>query len=516
MRKLNLILFYITFSLASLSINFEKFDSDVKLLKSRSDFNNKKIYSYKQLQMDLKLIQRLLIEIHPNSEIYLDNGELTKLFNKSLKYIEDGMDYYTYYNFLHIILDKIGDGNIQLVHSKIKEINFKRASKVPFKIELVGNEVYFASGGFDIPFGAEILQINDISIDKILNKLSIYTFTDGESIAHKYRNLELSTNFSDFYFNYYGEFDSFNIKYLYKNRLNEVLIPSKNITEEDLEINNNQTVDNEILYKRLDSETAYIGLLGEIPFDYAKEEFEILFKALKRSKTKNLILDIRNYFDGDEDILLELLSYFISENIAYTYPAKFINQEIPYKEYILNSQEDLLALEKEMNETIFSKSINKFELKFSEKFVKSNYDNKFSGQIFILLNSSVVNNSVRFLSTLEHYTESISIGEETKGGALITNDKANLIYELPNTGIILKLPHKEIELQINQIYSFARGVIPDQIFLKNYDEFISRNKDTQLERLIWELEQDRLLEEELERIRLEEISDENQYIDNDL
>jgi C-terminal processing protease CtpA/Prc len=160
-----------------------------------------------------------------------------------------------------------------------------------------------------------------------------------------------------------------------------------------------------------------------------KKTFAAYFKSFKESKTKNLVIDLRDNQGGDIENGEELLSYLLDNpfNILEKGPTSGI----------INPKE-----------------------------------NAFSGKVFVLINGGSFSNSGIISSYLQKVKRAVFIGEEAGGNRAVLNGNPKTGI-LPNTKIYYEIP-SAVYLMRTDIKNDGHGTFPDYEIHSSAEDIIAK------------------------------------------
>ncbi len=460
-----------------------------------------------QLQSDYKLIEQMVLEVHPGTYRYNDESsiikELKELREKFQKPMSPGEAYLTMAKLTAAIQcdhTKPGFNNQTKI---INSVIHGQPDKLPFTFKWFEKRmilIYDATSANLLNRGTEVLSINGVPVSQIRETMLPYISADGATDNNRIRKMEV-----DGYDFRYNSFDVF-YPLLFPIDSNKVELE---IITKGIDLSSNIEVNTvtregraEVLINRYTEfpssrddlwsfkitednigilEANSFGLMGwkALSIDY-KAFLEKAFKSLEEKKTQSLVIDIRDNTGGNDEMAVELFSYLdINESItreAYREGrTRYLEFPEPLKNNVQTWGEDpwffnLNTDEQDGEYYIFKENPdNKSYLKQSE--------NVFKGEIYLLTSSN--NTSLAYYTALNFRRQGLGkiIGQETGGNMKGINGGQILFLKLPNSGI-------EIDFSIMGGFVYGdqlnNGVIPDIEVLPTLNQ-IKNGDDAELE-----------------------------------
>ena len=471
------------------------------------DLSEIKLLSKEELLADYKLLEAMIMKVHPGTFRYNDSSSIQKAFDELERKFQSSLSVGETY----LALSKLTAG-LKCDHTQVgfnnqdkivNSIIHRQADKLPFSFQWIDEKMfvdYNASESNELIRGTEVFTINGVSVKKILNALLPYVAADGSTDKSRVNKLEVEA--FDFRYNAFDVFyplvfpiDDGNLNLIILDENKNLKTTSvKAITRKDR---------CEKLYERypdfpkskddlwgleiLENKTAILsinsfGLMGwkKMTIDY-KAFLSNAFKTIKEKNIEHLILDTRISTGGNDEIVDELLTYFDCRNQTEnktdfqgrTRYLKFPEELKPYiktwgdEPWFYNLEPD--EIDKKTGYYIFNEAFasNK-EFK-----IKKDY---FQGNTYLLTSPANASLSFYLAKNFRDYKIGEIIGEETGGNLQGINGGQILFFKLPNSGI---------EIDIPVMGSFAlgdvsdSGVIPD-IEVSNNMKSLKNGVDLQL------------------------------------
>ncbi|SEL48946.1 C-terminal processing protease CtpA/Prc, contains a PDZ domain [Aquimarina amphilecti] len=300
----------------------------------------------------------------------------------------------------------------------------------------------------DIKIGAELKSINGRSIDEVLQK--IYPQISAERSYLKNAQIE-SLTLSRFYWQVFGEQKVFNVELFIEGKRKEIRVDAIKALE-DFEMRRDDIINHKRVFA-FKSKAAYLnpGSFAGNEDDY-RTFIDSAFIEIKKSQTKNLIIDLRNNPGGNDSFSDYMVSYIAGKPFKWFSKFQLKTSQL-LKEHVRQTKDTTEAFWKsvlghkngEIYDYDFGFYVPKPELK------------RFKGKVYVLVNRQSYSQSTVTAAQIQDYNLGVIVGEET---AEYSNLYASIFsFKLPETGIIVDVPKGLIE-RINSKKQDL-GVIPE-------------------------------------------------------
>lgn len=363
-----------------------------------------------------------------------------------------------------------------------KEVSDKKV--LPFYVKVINGKLYLLNdcSDFSIPTGSHILSINGKSGNDILNAILPGIPADGYIQTRKIKLLEryffnTFQGFDLYYYLFADRSNTFKIDYLTFGTNLKKTITLKGISSEERKeiLLHRYNIDEEIWFKtpspkfEINNKDNYAVLTVSRSF-YDKKldpNFDSLlfsaFHSIKERKIENLILDLRNNEGGDEYQQMELMSYLydkpfrLYQNIYLSHldfrPLKPVIIERDTSALLFNNDDQYM---RRINDNLW---INNYE--YSDNLqLKDPKPNVFKGKLYVLMNGTCFSSAADLISDLKKTTDAVFIGEESGGTFEGPTGGDDIVIQLPNSKIMVRISPN---LQIGYLYQKhpnGRGVLP--------------------------------------------------------
>lgn len=456
--------------------------------KSHSSYLTKK-YSPEQLKQDLKILESVILRMHPVIGIYKPREYYVAMFDSLKQTITDSLPEKQFRIKLKLALDELHCGHTEVMYSMgyTRESAKMEFNYAPYYFMPVQNKVYMLASvnrkkDTLIKKGAEITAINGVSVDSMLNYCRRFISTDGYNKTGKDRFLKIG--FNSYYPALFGRPDTFNVEFKSNSHLEQVKFPAIKVKslpaftfgnkDDSLYVKFKSA---QVKYRFIDSskKTMVVKISA-----FSRKKFKIayskVFAQLKENNSENLVIDLRNNGGGSIANAYKLLSYLIDEPMPQTLRTSV--KSYPEKKYTHGNG-------------IFKMMRFTFRL-IAKKKTENGYDNytytikpgkkdHFKGKVIVLVNGGSFSASCLVAAYLKHKDRAVFVGEETAGAIEGCNAGITPYYRLPNTGVRVRIPAFRIVHDVSSNIT-GRGIIPD--YKTSYTiKDVFEKKDVDLEKV---------------------------------
>lgn len=441
----------------------------------------RKKYSPAQLKQDADLIKNIVLSMHPVIGIYNSRDYYTNLFDSYIGSLNDSLDEKQFRIRTKIVLDQLHCGHTE---SLLSRAYYKEAAKQtynfsPYFFIPIKNKVYMLAAlnkkkDTLIKKGVEIISINGVSTDSIIRYSKRFISSDGFNQTGKEHYLQLG--FNSFYPSLFGRPDTFTVDYLVGTTLKRTkykAIKLKTIPPLPLAIKTDSSFTHYHLAKMkfgyLDEENVTMHLkLDAFSRKRSKMAYRKIFRELKKNKTENLIIDLRNNGGGSLENCYNLLSYLL--DTAQTQTLRTSIRSYPYKKYtalpviykLMRFGLGTISKKKTINDT------DNFVYTIKPK-KKYHYNNK----IYVLINGGSFSASCLVAAYLKANNKAVFVGEETAGAIEGCNAGITPYYTLPNTKAKIRMPAFRIVHDVSPNIT-GHGIVPDHKIEYGISDILSR------------------------------------------
>ncbi len=446
---------------------------------------NKPVFLTKsQVLEDLHWLRFSLEYVHPRLYKYDTKKTVDARFDSLEKVIGkkiSGLD------FLALITKanaKVHCGHLYTIAQGNLSNEVLKKKVLPFYIRIVDGKLYLFNdcSEFSIPNGSHILSINGKSDTDILNAILPGIPADGYIQTRKIKLAEryffyAFQGFDLYYYLFTDRSNVFKIDYLTFGTNHKKTITLKGISSEERKeiLLHRYNIDEEIWFKTPspkfetnDKDNYAVLTVSRSFYDKTIDpNFDSLlsssFHSIKEKKIDKLILDLRNNEGGDEYQQMELMSYLydkpfrLYQNIYLSHldfrPLKRVIIERDTAELLFNNDDEYM---RKVNDNLW---INNYE--YSDNLqLKDPKPNVFKGKLYVLMNGTCFSSAGDLISDLKKTTDAVFIGEESGGTFEGPTGGNDIVIELPNSKIMVRISPN---LQIGYLYQkhpIGRGVLP--------------------------------------------------------
>ncbi|HVI48238.1 MAG TPA: S41 family peptidase [Chitinophaga sp.] len=448
------------------------------------------------LLTDFDLMSKILQHQHPNIYKFTDSVTFRHSIDSLRSNIIRHPTIYTF--FTNLPSNLVRDAHLSLSPSNdySKEL-YSDMHFFPFPVIIERGRMFVDIKGEQIPFGTEILSINDVSVKDILQRLSRLSNSDG------YTNNGIDRVNYDFQF-YYGittpEARSFKIVYKDpgSSKTSHITLPAlapaaayHSTNRRVLPVNTLQRAYN-IYTDFLENEQTGVLTVNTFSLGEAEayKEFSKFFKEVNKRKFKQVIIDIRSNYGGDPAISSLLYSFLSDKPFTNIYNYRTHTIDISYPEYVVDGSNRRVSEEDIRNNKNFyyqrfdrdSSGIYNGNARLKEGLLENYPPDKdaFHGRVFVLTGGGTISAATYFATLVQKNKRGIITGKETGSGEASTTAAWFVQYLLPGTKSILTVPRTEIYF-FNATTDNGHGVIPDkEVPLPAFIQYLQAGKDPEL------------------------------------
>jgi C-terminal processing protease CtpA/Prc len=489
--KFNYLYLIIATSVLFSCVSKEKFNTQIKAK-----------HSLIQLKEDLNVIKTALEEGHPGLYWYISKQKLDFKFDSINKVLTDATTSLQFYRMVAPIVSEVKCGHTRLVYpglrlNKFQKDSVKKVGTAPLNqlyYFVDSNKIYVESvSNKDLvnPLKAtEVLAIDSIPASEIIKKTKSLFGSDGYN--QTFYNHVLTKSLAAYYYLQFGRKDSSILQlkkinkpdsaYNYVIKILKIGKPSgevKKLTPEeikkiDLEKRLAKKQKRKDKYKGFDTDgspilslkydtvlnSTAIMKVKSFSADGAnhKKFFKESFDQLKEKAIQNLILDLRDNGGGSLSACNKLFRYLYNQPHQYTGRADMVNRYFNTSKYISNK--GLNGYKSPIRLLSIKKDSSGFYTKLSTSKILKPLENSFNNNLIVLINGYSFSATSLLSANLQSVNRGYFIGEETGGGYNQCTAGSIPFINLPNTGLKLRLPLKEIKITQPKTL-IGRGVFPN-------------------------------------------------------
>lgn len=178
----------------------------------------------------------------------------------------------------------------------LSESKFPFRRLFPFETKFINDKLFVIKNLTilnSIPIGSEIIEINNKSINQVINEWS--KLVSYENLAYRNRQITMPVNIS-----IWNDFNSFKIKYIdYKSKTIKTKRVSGSVCSNIYHfLKSKHEKPQELFYKELTPDIGYIGFFSCMDLENYENFYKSTFNELKNKGIKHLIIDIRDNGGG--------------------------------------------------------------------------------------------------------------------------------------------------------------------------------------------------------------------------
>lgn len=473
-----------------------------------------------ELVKDVDFVYKLLTKGHPGVYWYIKKEQLDFKFDSLKRTLTEPLTTKQFYRKLApLVADiKCGHTRLILVTKKLDKKEKDSIEKLGKPIQQLGykiveDKLYVNSYNkklTQVKKGDEILAINGTSSQDIINNLSVNYASDGYNKTFK--TAVLNRAFIPWYTAIYENKDTLDFKIKKRDSVfnlalttikkeekkdsltvkkpaiklsKDSILVLKKIAEEKRKVRykgsdelKKPLLDLQFLEK--DSSVAYLKVKSfSFPYADFSRFFKESFMAIKKGKTKNLILDLRDNGGGSLAACRNLFSYLVDKDFVYLRESEIERKFNPYwhGKGIGNALKGITF--ELMTSSVLDKEDGSYKLDY--KGMKPLHPNKnhYDGKLYVLINGYSFSASALLSANLKQINRATFVGQETGGGFNGCVAGNIPVLNLPNSKLKLRmgmfpvLPNAHTE-------TIGRGIFPDQEIIPTIEDVVS-GKDRELE-----------------------------------
>ena len=374
---------------------------------------------------------------------------------------------------------------------------YKAGSYFPYPIYIERGRVFVNIKGKEIPYGAEIISINNSPVRAILKNIG-----SGNSDGNIPTGIDrMSDNFVSSYSYSMPHAKSYTVSFIKQGETQTNTIVANTCDPSKAYYNASKAVmpfnlitqHHNIYSEFIDAKQT--GVITVNTFNLTEQsaykEFSKFFKDVNQRKYKNVIIDVRNNGGGDPSISALLYSFITKTPFANQYTYKTKNIKLAYPEYIIGdnnskpSDEHVRSSNDYMYQRFDKDTVSGFYVgnaRLDEGLISNFPPDKdtFTGNVYILTGSRTISAATYFASLVKKNNRGTIIGKETSSGVDATTAAWFVNYQLPKTKSILALPLSEIYF-FNATQDSGRGLMPDkEVPIKTFIQYMLEDKDPEM------------------------------------
>ncbi|MBL7705791.1 MAG: hypothetical protein JNM21_09640 [Taibaiella sp.] len=448
---------------------------------------------------DLATFKRIRFRANSGLWVYRSRQQIDSIYKWAEEEVIQHCNHiFDFYKVIVILTDFEGScHNVTYLPQVIKDYFAGQNIYFPITIHNLNGTLVHNGVHQQIPLGAEIISVNEVTAPELIARLAKYYHSDGFSRPYKER-LAFQKGLKEKYLIEFGPSTRYRVKYKSEGKENVLTLPGLDVgTFEQMQEKRHTLGWDSLLRKekysftRLRQDLFQLSIRG---FDFAQHQqdsnyaryvtfLDSAFTILNQNRNNRLILDLR-YNTGGAGFLYEKTFSYMSDrpfrdaNFAYS---SF--NEVPEKEalvispfFLANGVTNSAELDVHLKQR-FPVGVNgKYYLSDSFNPLVLPHKTPFKGTVFLLVDEQVASAGAHLASLVKAYTNCITIGQETCGGYYEHNGHLPFIYQLPHTGIqtgfsivYVNQDARPLDTQLK-----GSGIVPDIVIAPSLDEFLKQ------------------------------------------
>lgn len=468
-------------------------------------------FSRNKMERDLEIFKEIRQSANSGLYKYRTKAQIDSVYQWAENEIQRSSTYRDFYNVICQLTDFEGSlhNDTSMPDKKFETVKNEQNGYFPFPLKWIEDKWLMNFAGMEISLGSEITSINGEKIESVIPQLYKYYTTDGVNTTGK--RIGIARSFPLYYRYQNGLQHTFTVGFKSKSSEEESFVELESVSYAKFRENfderhslvfdrlqfTGKEKDERYLYRQIDDKTDLLTINTFSIGGHAEDEehktyvqwLDSVFVSIKKSKTENLIVDVRNNGGGTDPNDVITYSYLTDREFQESKEVWISFNKIPLLKYFDSSVPRILrplGIAK-YNKYFQKRFPNEQDGKFfiaeesNEMKVRLPNEHAFMGNIYLLICPRVASAASLFAALLAGNDNTTTIGEEAMGGYYGHNGHTSFGYVLPKSKIVVDFSIDNIEQDVpkraNQIYN--RGIIPDSRVLQSYDDFLD-NVDTQM------------------------------------
>ena len=403
------------------------------------------LLSREQAEFDIRALVYGLSEVHPDIFSVCRQEDFFRAVNHAIESLPDSISTMELFRKAAPLVAMIGDGHTNLTFP-YNDVFTRDLKRMPFWVDVRSDKSIMCRASLDsiIPRGAKILSINGVKAEDMINAMMPYVAGEKEP----FKLSRIDSSFPALRHMLFPA-DSFDVVYLPADAKEPLSVKYPATLFEELKRRSPALPDNssgEPYSFRIDRERN-VGIMDFREFsDIAKMESfaDSMFSELRKNKTDNLIIDLRNNGGGNSGVGDVLLRYISPE--PFIQMDKVMIRVTPLTRKLMGADDiQPLFLFQEVSPDDFITPLTKEE---------GHYD----GNVWLLTSNKTFSSAGSFAWTFKECGMGKVIGEETGGMNVCYGDV--LGYRLPVSGLHCSISFKRF-WQLRADENDIHGTIPD-------------------------------------------------------
>lgn len=430
------------------------------------------LYSVPQLQADLTFLRRALEEVHPGLYSYTPKDSLDRAFARTATQLTRPLDETGFWPLLQTLVAQIHCGHTRVQHSASYRTWARQQPRYyfPFTIVVRQNRLFVAENQSTDPSllpGTELLSIEGHPTTEMLPRLRQLISADGYGTG--FQDKELAAGFfDDNYAALYGAKPAYQLTVCDSTGQVRELIPAPRAVPPT----NTATPPlapptvAEAAARRLarlhtvqyPAELPATAILRLRSFDYEADYqtfHAATFAELAKRRIKRLVIDLRGNPGGNNMLAVDLLKYLLPSPFVLT---KSAQARIMLPSFMSANAASRLYFDTTQVRRLPDGTLTQASAALGRQ--QPYRQHRFRGQVVLLVDGGTFSAASNFAASLRAQRRILILGQETGGTEAGLNGGVISRIELPQTHMILQLPHFRL-LTACKAPQLGRGVRPD-------------------------------------------------------
>lgn len=457
---------------------------------------------------DYIIFKNILTTGHPALYAYTSAGEWDSIFGVfEQQTINEISTPEHLFRSISSMAANVRDGHLVMLHPKMDTV----PHLFPLLLKVINEALYTDTDDFGIPIGAKIISINDMPDHVILQRLLKYAPSDGYNLTKKYRQIE-----REFGILHYYEFGS-SVYYTVQYITPDGDLKTTEITSKSMQSIGDRYANRNSLFAAYhqnpnSSEHFKTRIVEKWPFVYYIDSINTavltvhsfgldpkvflskltdLFKEIRKKKTTDLIIDIRQNNGGYRINAIHLFSFLTHEPFQQRVQESAITDVLPEEKYILHTMSDykeffdmyFATAKKEGGRWVLTEDHAQAKMIPSAKSLKN--------KVYVLIGGNTFSAGAAFALNAKNSNQITLVGEETGGGYYFHTGQYPVVYELPNSKIMMRMSFVKIDKYVlDSVVPKGSGIVPDIEIVLTVQDLIA-GKDSQLDYVVKRISRDR-------------------------
>lgn len=449
-----------------------------------------------QAVADVELLGRALRAIHPGYSRYTSRLAMDALLRDLQARSQSGTTDVDLYREVSAILAKIRcDHTKAELPPALEEFRNRVPSYLPFSFRIFDGRMYVdrrSESASELQRGDEIIQINGLSVGRILAEVAEHVSVDGWTDDTKFVEMEYSTEYlggavDHFWPFFYGWPESWTIEYRSAGLTGTT---SSGETGKPLQLDPLSYPDwlvmasgsdekylnfpDSIEYRALTDSTVYlsIGTFVNYRKPVSPESlFDPIFDRIRNGGFKHLILDLRSCGGGSDEVPESLTTYLSATPVSKSKRAAWVrNYRFGDLRSHLSTWDDSVF---DLPAEFFGDLGNGFYefVPPRQETQVSPRGNRFEGSLTVLSSAANASGATILIALLQEHCSARVVGTPTGGSSEGPTAGVLFTLTLPESGIMVRIPVLRSWLNLAEP-SPGRGVSPDLVVTPTFQDWI--------------------------------------------